>query len=668
MKKFFSIFLSLLMVTSVITTVPVTVSAASVDDLTFELNDDGTMYQVAMCDRGASGDIVIPKIYNGLPVTRIGMGAFLNCWDITSVKIPDSVTWIGESAFQNCNNLTSITIPNSVKVIDRNAFWGCEYLDSVYISDLANWCDIYFKNFDSNPISYAEKIYINGILTTDIVIPNDVTRIRSYAFYDCSILTSIIISDSVTWIGSSAFEGCTGFVSVTIPDSVTSIGDEAFYGCTNLTSIKFPNSVTSIGDEAFYGCINLTSIKIPNSVTSIGDDALGYKYSSWSNSTVKIGGFTIYGIKGSEAEVYATKRGIEFVEVKSDCEHISTMWVADKDATCMIVGSKHKECTDCKEVLEIQTIDKIGHTSSDWLTDKKATVNAAGKKHKECTACGEILETAKIAQLKPATPKLTGIANTASGVKVVWGAVNGADNYIVYRREYDAKAKKWSGWSKLQDGVTGVSYLDKTAKSGMYYIYTVKANNEVGYSGHTSGIKTYFLSTPQIASTANTNNAITVKWGKVAGAKGYIVYRKTTGGWTELGKTTGTAFTDKTAKAGVTYRYTIRAYYGSYLSSYVANGSAVRRLTTPSLKSATSAKAGITLKWGNVAGATGYIVYRKTGNGGWQKIATVKGNAKVSYLDKTAKKGTTYKYTVRAYYGTSKSYYNTKGLTIKDKY
>ena len=69
-----------------------------------------------------------------------------------------------------------------------------------------------------------------------------------------------------------------------------------------------------------------------------------------------------------------------------------------------------------------------------------------------------------------------------------------------------------------------------------------------------------------------------------------------------------------------------------------------------------------------MTGATGYIVYRKTGNGGWQKLATVTGNAKISYLDKTAKKGTTYTYTVKAYYGTSTSAYNTKGLTIKDKY
>jgi hypothetical protein len=66
-----------------------------------------------------------------------------------------------------------------------------------------------------------------------------------------------------------------------------------------------------------------------------------------------------------------------------------------------------------------------------------------------------------------------------------------------------------------------------------------------------------------------------------------------------------------------------------------------------------------------VTGATGYIVYRKTGNGSWQNLGKTTG---VSFTDKTAKKGVTYTYTVKAYYGTSNSAYNTKGLTIKDKY
>ncbi len=270
---------------------------------------------------------------------------------------------------------------------------------------------------------------------------------------------------------------------------------------------------------------------------------------------------------------------------------------------------------------------------------------------------------------KPATPKLSKVQNTASGVKFTWGAVTGAEKYIVYRKTYNAKTKKWGSWTNLGN-TTGTSFVDKKVTSGTYYLYTVRANNAAGNSGYnTSGLKTYFLSTPTVT-TANANAGVTVKWTKSAGATGYLVYRKTTAGWTKVATVKGAgtvSYTDKTAKAGVTYKYTVKAYYGSYYSAYNTSGVAVRRLTTPTLKSATSAKSGITLKWTQSKGATGYIVYRKT-TGGWSKVATVKGTSKVSYLDKTAKKGVTYKYTVKAYYGTSTSAYNTKGIACKDKY
>ena len=227
---------------------------------------------MAFCvNAGTYGDLSYTFAYDGITITDCSTS-------VTSVTIPSvikgyPVTSIGSSAFDDCTGLTSVTIPDSVTSIGNSAFAGCTGLTSVYITDLANWCQISFGNAYANPLYYAENLYINNVLATDITIPDSVTSIGDYAFYNCTGLTSVTIGESVTSIGNSAFRNCTSLTSITIPNSVTSIGEYAFYGCTGLTSVTIPDSVTSIGSCAFCNCTSLTSVTIGESVTSIGEYA-----------------------------------------------------------------------------------------------------------------------------------------------------------------------------------------------------------------------------------------------------------------------------------------------------------------------------------------------------------------------------------------------------------
>ena len=263
-----------------------------------------------------------------------------------------------------------------------------------------------------------------------------------------------------------------------------------------------------------------------------------------------------------------------------------------------------------------------------------------------------------------ASPKVT-VSNKTSAITVSWDKISGAKSYYVYR-----KGPGEDSWKKVST-VTKNIYTDKNVKNGKYYRYTVKAYNGDIFSGYnTDGWKIKRLSAPELKSIKNDKTGVTIKWGKVTGASKYIVMRKVKGSskWEEITTTKSTSFTDKTAKAGKIYTYTVKAGYSDYRSIYIADGLKIKRLSRPSLVSVKSAKKGITFKWKDVTGASGYYVYRKTGSGKWEEIAKVTGASTNSYVDKTAKKGKTYYYSIRAYSGSYKSAYNTSGLKIKDKY
>ncbi|MBQ4141689.1 MAG: leucine-rich repeat protein [Clostridia bacterium] len=231
--------------------------------LKYSINSDGRSYSVAMGDC-TDTDVVIPLTYNGLPVTGISNRGFVECSELKSISIPNTVTSIGEFAFNECSSLTSITIPYGVTQISERTFWNCTSLKRVNIPDSVTIIE-----------SYA--FWKCGQLT-GVTIPENVTVLGTAAFADCSSITSIIIPNSVISMGSSTrggsvFSGCTNLRSITIPDSVTEFGPANFSDCTSLTSAKIGSGVTELGNRTFFRCSSLKNVSMGSSVTHIGEDA-----------------------------------------------------------------------------------------------------------------------------------------------------------------------------------------------------------------------------------------------------------------------------------------------------------------------------------------------------------------------------------------------------------
>ena len=353
------------------------------DGLSFELSTDNNSYVCTGLGTFDGKILIIPRVYNGKPVTKIEEDAFKNATDITDVLIADSVTEVGFNAFGGCSNITKMVLPFVGAYADGSGdenfgyiFGASSYseqgqklpsgLKTVVLSDT-------ITKIGDGAFSGCSKL-------TRITIPDGVMSIGNYAFYECSKLTSVTIGNSVTSIGQSAFDECRSLTNVTIGDSVTSIGQSAFAWCSSLKTIYYNGDIngwvqinglgnlmrsnmslyingellteavidtaTEIKSCAFRGCSSLTSITIPNSMTSIGiyafDECRSLTNVTIGDSVTSIGAYAFEGCTSLEFNKYdnglylgnETNKYVALIKPKT--QGVKSITINNK---CKVIGS-----------------------------------------------------------------------------------------------------------------------------------------------------------------------------------------------------------------------------------------------------------------------------------------------------------------------------------------
>ncbi len=290
MRKAVSLFMVIfVIITATFIICPSVFAARTSGDFEFEAIDGGTICITGY--NGSSEIVKIPETIDGYTVTEIRSNAFQNCYGVTKIEIPESVTNISYDVFNgtafyndeknwdngilyidNCLVATKpqlvsgkITVKQGTRVIAAHAFYECEHMTGIKLPE--------------GLLTVGYGAFFRCSSLEELIFPDSVTRIEHLDIVDTdslyrntSQLKRVVLGDGLTEITYNLFSGCENLTEVVIGENVTKIGREAFCN-TAIKHITIPDSVTDIEYRAFWGCNFLSTVELGSGIQKIDSSA-----------------------------------------------------------------------------------------------------------------------------------------------------------------------------------------------------------------------------------------------------------------------------------------------------------------------------------------------------------------------------------------------------------
>lgn len=175
---------------------------------------------------------------------ELGENAFSYCEDLENIRIENSNLEIGSYAFYDSGDNMAVSFTDCKLDLGSKSFQSCDMI-TLMISDSDTV-------IGENAFSYCDDL-------TDVVLGENKTEIKKYAFYDCKSLANVSIAadskddDIEINIKDKAFQTC-GVQKVVIGRGKIKLGDNAFSYCENLESVEIKGSSLKVGKYVFYDC------------------------------------------------------------------------------------------------------------------------------------------------------------------------------------------------------------------------------------------------------------------------------------------------------------------------------------------------------------------------------------------------------------------------------